>query len=460
MPDLAIVNGSLLPLEEARVPALDRGFLFGDSVYEVIRTREGVPFLMERHFQRLQASAGRLGFELPFDPPGLAREIRRGLEGACYAEAYIRIIVSRGYGPPNIDPRMVDHGPSWILIFRKLIVPDAETYRKGIPAAVPQVRRNDREALDPAIKSGNYLNNILALKEAIEAGAQEAILLNRDGHVTEATTANIFIVEKDAYLTPPLAEGILSGITRALILERAAAEDLPAREETIPLDRLLTAEEIFLTSTTRDILPITTLDGKPVGIVANNGVLFGESAQKGAHFVSLCAVRKIPLVFLQNITGFIVGKEYEHGGIAKDGAKMVHAVANAQVPRFTLIIGGSHGAGNYAMCGRGYFPRLLWMWPTAKISVMGGEQAANVLLTVKMAQLARKGRTMSPEEQEEFKRPILEKYEREGSAYFSTARLWDDGIIEPLDTRTALGLAISMSLNAPVPDQEFGVFRM
>ena len=200
--------------------------------------------------------------------------------------------------------------------------------------------------------------------------------------------------------------------------------------------------------------------GYPVGIVANNGVLFSESAQKGAHFVSICAVRKIPLIFLQNITGFIVGKEYEHGGIAKDGAKMVHAVANAQVPRFTLIIGGSHGAGNYAMCGRGYFPRLLWMWPTAKISVMGGEQAANVLLTVKLAKLARDGKTMAPEEQEEFKKPILDRYEREGSAYYSTARLWDDGVIEPVDTRTALGLAVSMSLNAPIADHEFGVFRM
>ncbi|MHC4946627.1 MAG: carboxyl transferase domain-containing protein, partial [Planctomycetota bacterium] len=201
--------------------------------------------------------------------------------------------------------------------------------------------------------------------------------------------------------------------------------------------------------------------GYPVGIVANNGVLFSESAQKGAHFVSLCAVRKIPLVFLQNITGFIVGKEYEHGGIAKDGAKMVHAVATAQVPRFTLIIGGSHGAGNYAMCGRGYLPRLLWMWPTARISVMGGEQAADVLFTVKQAQLAKEGKpTMTPEEAEEFKKPILARYEKEGSAYFASARLWDDGIIEPLDTRNALALAMSMSLNVPIPDQEFGVFRM
>jgi len=265
MPDLAIVNGDLLPLEEARVPALDRGFLFGDSVYEVIRTRRGVPFLMEAHFRRLQASAARLGFSLPFDLPGLAREIRRGLEGAGYPDAYIRIVVSRGFGPPNIDPRLVEGGPSWVLMFRELHVPTREEYEKGIAAAVPQVRRNDREALDPAIKSGNYLNNILALKEAIERGAQEAILLNREGHVTEATTANIFLVEKGTYLTPPLGEGILSGITRAMILERAAAEGLPLREETLPLDRLRRAEELFLTSTTRDILPITTLDGKPVG---------------------------------------------------------------------------------------------------------------------------------------------------------------------------------------------------
>ena len=200
--------------------------------------------------------------------------------------------------------------------------------------------------------------------------------------------------------------------------------------------------------------------GYPVGVIANNGVLFSESAQKGAHFVSMCAVRKIPLVFLQNITGFIVGKQYEHGGIAKDGAKMVHAVATAQVPRFTVIFGGSYGAGNYAMCGRGYFPRLLWMWPNARISVMGGEQAANVLLTVKLAQLESEGRTMTEEEQEGFKEPILKKYEEEGSPYYSTARLWDDGIIDPLDTRTCLGLGISMALNAPIPDHQFGVFRM
>ncbi len=200
--------------------------------------------------------------------------------------------------------------------------------------------------------------------------------------------------------------------------------------------------------------------GYPVGILANNGVLFSESALKGAHFIELCTIRKIPLLFLQNVTGFIVGKEYEHGGIARDGAKMVHAVANADVPKFTIIIAGSYGAGNYAMCGRGYNPRFLWMWPSARISVMGGEQAANVLLTVRMKGLKDKGKTMTKKEQEEFMAPILEKYEHEGSPYFSTARIWDDGIIDPLDTRAILGLAISVSLNADIPDQRYGVFRM
>ncbi|MCS6844112.1 MAG: methylcrotonoyl-CoA carboxylase [Caldilineales bacterium] len=201
--------------------------------------------------------------------------------------------------------------------------------------------------------------------------------------------------------------------------------------------------------------------GYPVGIIANNGILFSESALKGAHFVELCTARGIPLLFLQNITGFMVGKAYEAGGIAKDGAKMVHAVANAQVPKLTVIIGGSFGAGNYGMCGRAYGPRFLWMWPNARISVMGGEQAANVLLTVKQDQLARRGLPlMTPEEQEAFKRPILEKYEREGSPYYSTARLWDDGILDPAETRQVLGLALSACLNAPIAATRYGVFRM
>ena len=200
--------------------------------------------------------------------------------------------------------------------------------------------------------------------------------------------------------------------------------------------------------------------GYPVGILANNGVLFSESSLKGAHFITLCAMRKIPLIFLQNITGFIVGKQYEHGGIAKDGAKLVHAVANADVPKFTVIVGGSYGAGNYAMCGRAYNPRLLWMWPNARISVMGGEQAANVLLTVKLKRLANEGKDMTEKEKRKFMKPILDKYEYEGSPYFSTANLWDDGILDPLETREALALGIAMSLNAKIRDYKVGIFRM
>lgn len=201
--------------------------------------------------------------------------------------------------------------------------------------------------------------------------------------------------------------------------------------------------------------------GYPVGIIANNGVLFSESALKAAHFVELCNQRKIPLIFLQNITGFMVGKAYENGGIAKDGAKMVMAVSNAKVPKFTVIIGGSYGAGNYGMCGRAYSPRQLWMWPNAKISVMGGEQAAGVLLTVKQDQLKAKGeKLMSEKEAQEFQKPTLEKYAGESSAYFSTARLWDDGIIDPMDTRKVLGLGIAAAYNAPIPKTDYGVFRM
>ena len=202
------------------------------------------------------------------------------------------------------------------------------------------------------------------------------------------------------------------------------------------------------------------IHGYPVGIVANNGILFGESAVKGAHFVELCAQRRIPLVFLQNITGFMVGKQYEAGGIARHGAKMVHAVACANVPKFTVIIGGSFGAGNYAMCGRAYEPRFMFMWPNARISVMGGEQAAGVLATVRQDVLAREGKTMTAEEEAALKQPILEQYERQGHPYYASARLWDDGVIDPADTRMVLGLAISASLNAPIEDTQFGVFRM
>ncbi|HEV2111214.1 MAG TPA: carboxyl transferase domain-containing protein, partial [Gammaproteobacteria bacterium] len=203
------------------------------------------------------------------------------------------------------------------------------------------------------------------------------------------------------------------------------------------------------------------LYGNPVGIIANNGILFSESALKGAHFIELCEQRRLPLVFLQNITGFMVGKKYEHGGIAKDGAKMVTAVACATVPKFTVIIGGSFGAGNYAMCGRAYGARFLWMWPNARISVMGGEQAASVLATVKRDGIEAKGGKWSKDEEDAFKKPIRDQYETQGHPYYATARLWDDGIIDPADTRRVLGLAIASAENAPLESGgRFGVFRM
>ena len=202
------------------------------------------------------------------------------------------------------------------------------------------------------------------------------------------------------------------------------------------------------------------IEGMPVGIIANNGILFSESALKGAHFIELCCQRKIPLIFLQNITGFMVGRKYENEGIARNGAKMVTAVATAQVPKFTIIIGGSFGAGNYGMCGRAYSPRFLWMWPNARISVMGGEQAASVLATVKRDGIEGKGGAWTMEEEEVFKAPIRQQYEVQGHPYFATARLWDDGIIDPADTRRVLALGLSASLNAPIADTKFGVFRM
>ncbi|MFN9479681.1 MAG: carboxyl transferase domain-containing protein [Betaproteobacteria bacterium] len=202
------------------------------------------------------------------------------------------------------------------------------------------------------------------------------------------------------------------------------------------------------------------IEGMPVGIVANNGILFSESAQKGAHFIELCCQRKVPLVFLQNITGFMVGRKYENEGIARHGAKMVTAVACAQVPKFTVIIGGSFGAGNYGMCGRAYSPRFLWMWPNARISVMGGEQAASVLATVRRDGIEAKGGAWSAEQEEAFKAPIRAQYETQGHPYYASARLWDDGVIDPLDTRACLALGLSAALNEPIGESKFGVFRM
>ena len=202
------------------------------------------------------------------------------------------------------------------------------------------------------------------------------------------------------------------------------------------------------------------VEGMQVGIIANNGILFSESAQKGAHFIELCCQRKIPLVFLQNITGFMVGRKYENEGIARHGAKLVTAVATASVPKFTIIIGGSFGAGNYGMCGRAYSPRFLWMWPNARISVMGGEQAASVLATVKRDGIESKGGQWSAEEEEAFKAPIRQQYEDQGHPYYASARLWDDGVIDPADTRRVLALGLAATRNAPIEDTKFGVFRM
>jgi len=200
--------------------------------------------------------------------------------------------------------------------------------------------------------------------------------------------------------------------------------------------------------------------GRPVGIVANNGILFSESALKGAHFIELCNQRGIPLVFLQNITGFMVGREYENRGIARDGAKLVTAVACSVVPKFTVVVGGSFGAGNYGMCGRAYDPRFLWMWPNARISVMGGEQAASVLATVRRDGIEGRGEQWSAEDEEAFKAPIRDQYEHQGSPYYSTARLWDDGIIDPADTRRVLGMGLAAAANAPIPEPSYGIFRM
>jgi acetyl-CoA carboxylase carboxyltransferase component len=269
-------------------------------------------------------------------------------------------------------------------------------------------------------------------------------------HTVKPTPADILRPEEPAY-DPDEIYGIVSSDTRKAYEVREVIARI------VDGSRFDEFKERYGTTL---VTGFARLHGYLVGIIANNGVLFSESALKATHFMELCNLRGVPLIFLQNITGFIVGRQYERAGIAKDGAKMVHAVANSVVPKLTVIVGGSFGAGNYGMCGRAYEPRLLWMWPNARISVMGGEQAAGVLATVKRDQLARDGKTMSAEEEAAIKQPILEKYEVEGSPYYSTARLWDDGILDPTQTRQALALGLSAAFNAPNPAAKFGVFRM
>lgn len=300
-----------------------------------------------------------------------------------------------------------------------------------------------------------------------------------DVHTSVSGVADHF-AENDTHALS-IARDLISNLNRTKGMPLALAEPrepayaeqeiygIVPRETRIPFDireliaRIVDASE-FTEFKARYAKTLITgfahIHGYPVGIIANNGILFAESALKGAHFIELCNQRNIPLVFLQNITGFMVGRKYENAGIAKDGAKMVTAVACSHVPKFTVVIGGSFGAGNYAMCGRSYGARFLWMWPNSRISVMGGEQAASVLATVKRDGLEGAGKTWSADEEAAFKTPIREQYEHQGHPYYATARLWDDGIIDPVDTRRVLGLAISASLNAPIEQGRFGVFRM
>jgi len=265
-----------------------------------------------------------------------------------------------------------------------------------------------------------------------------------------ATTADRTTPEDPAY-DPAEVYGVISSDSRRPYDVR----EIIAR--TVDGSRFDEFKERYATTV---VTGFARLDGFLVGLVASNGVLFSESALKATHFIELCNMRGVPLIFLQNITGFMVGRQYERGGIAKDGAKLVHAVANSVVPRFTVVIGGSFGAGNYGMSGRAYDPRLLWMWPNARISVMGGEQAAAVLTTIKRDQVARDGKVLSAEDEQAIRRPLLEQYEREGSPYYSTARIWDDGILDPAATREALARGIAAAYNAPIPKPSYGIFRM
>ncbi len=288
-------------------------------------------------------------------------------------------------------------------------------------------------------------------------------LAKDDAHALALARDVVSRLNRDKRLPPGLREPVAPAFAQDEIYGVVSASPKRPFEVREVIARLVDGAEFSefkaLYGTTL-VCGFSYIEGFPVGIIANNGILFSESALKGTHFIELCCQRKIPLLFLQNITGFMVGKDYEQGGIAKDGAKLVHAVSNASVPKMTVVIGGSYGAGNYGMCGRAFGPRFLWMWPNARISVMGGEQAASVLATVKRDGLEAKGEEWSAEDEEVFKAPIREVYETQGHPYYATARLWDDGVIDPADTRRVLALALSTVYNAPIDDPHFGVFRM
>ncbi len=377
----------------------------------------------EKHFGRIFANQARLSAA---GIPQIAAVMGSCTAGGAYVPAMSdESVIVKGTGTIFLGgPPLVKAATGEIVTAEDLGGADLHTRQSGV---ADHLARDDAHALEQ-------------VRSIVEN-------LNRD---PRATSLDLRPVEDPAY-DPEEIYGVLP------------------RDNRTPYDAREVIARIVDGSRFHEFKPLygTTLvtgfahiHGMPVGLVASNGVLFSESARKGAHFVQLCGQRGTPLVFLQNITGFMVGKRYEEGGIARDGAKMVQAVATATVPRLTVIVGASYGAGNYAMCGRGYEPRFLFTWPNSRISVMGGEQAANVLLQVKMDRHEAEGTTMSPEQQDEFKRPILEKYETEGSPYYATARLWDDGVIEPARTRDVLGLALSVSLNAPTPPAAWPVFRM
>jgi acetyl-CoA carboxylase carboxyltransferase component len=333
-----------------------------------------------------------------------------------------------------------------------VIVKEQGTIFLGGPPLVKAATGEDITA--EALGGGDVHTRVSGVADHLAQNDEEALELGREivAHLSRTKREPLLRAEPEPPLYPP--EEILGVIPRNLRTQYDSREILA---------RVLDGSrfhEFKARYGTTLVTGFGHVHGFPVALLANNGVLFSESALKATHFIELATQRGVPLIFLQNITGFMVGREAEHGGIAKDGAKMVHAVANASVPKITIIVGGSYGAGNYGMCGRAYGPRFLFMWPNARISVMGGEQAANVLRSVKVASVESKGETMSSAEQEEFMRPILEKYEREGSPYHSTARLWDDGVIDPRQTRDVLGLALSATMNAPIPPTTYGVYRM